>query len=242
VISIKIAAAVKEHSALSLFVNGCYPDAVNPVLRALGLPVACGIGNAALVAASLQAALGLADQADLRVLAHHVHLHAPRDDRDEVRAWLHGRPLTNIPALLSGQRRTARAELNAVTGQVSALIVDRLLTGCEMHTHLPGPAGLPGGYPARVADSRVEIVLPPGITLDEAIRWNQRMAEYDGVLVTNEGMVRFGAAARAELARHLPSLAEGFHVSRLNEACSDLVQLRGVLRGGDLSAGACRVA
>ncbi|SRR5216683_427034 len=240
-ISVKIAAAIKQHSAASLFVNGCYPDAVNPLLRSLDLPVLGGIGNTALVAASLQTALGLPDQADLRVLAHHLHLQAPADQRREVRAWQGGRPLTNVGVLLGAQRGANRQELNAVTGHVSALVVDSLLTGSETYTHLPGPQGLPGGYPVRIADHRVELLLPPGITLDDAVAWNQQMAEYDGVVVTAGGVVRFGAAARAELARYLPGLAEGFHATQLGEACSGLLELRCVLRGGP-APGAGRVA
>jgi hypothetical protein len=54
--------------------------------------------------------------------------------------------------------------------------------------------------------------------------------------------VRFGAAARAELARYLPGLAEGFHATQLGEVCSGLSELRCVLRGGEPAPGAGRVA
>lgn len=229
-ISREVALAISRHSASSLFVNGCYPDAVNPLLQALGLPVTCGIGNIALVAASLQAALGLSDQARLRVLAHHLHLHLPADGHGEARAWLGERPVANVQALLSAQRAAARQELNTVTCHAAALVLDTFLTGGERHSHLPGPRGLPGGYPVLVRGHRIELALPAGITLSDAVDWNQQMAERDGVVVSRRGAVSFGARARAALARHLPHLADGFPASRSDDACSDLLRLRDLLR------------
>ncbi|GAA2800714.1 hypothetical protein [Nonomuraea dietziae] len=49
-------------------------------------PVLCGIGNAGLLAASIQTALGLADQRELQVLAHHVHLYTPSSPRTRRRS------------------------------------------------------------------------------------------------------------------------------------------------------------
>lgn len=59
-----VARALAKAAPAAALLNACFPDAVNPLLAALGLPVLCGIGNAAIVAASLQAGLGLADQRD----------------------------------------------------------------------------------------------------------------------------------------------------------------------------------
>ncbi len=99
------AGLVAAHSPGAWLVNACFPDAVNPVLAALGIPVLCGIGNVGTLAASAQAALGLPDQRRLRLLAHHTHLHAPHDPADEARAWLDGSPL---PDVTGPARRPAR--------------------------------------------------------------------------------------------------------------------------------------
>src|SRR5262249_33966423 len=72
-----VARAVEGAAPDALFVNACFPDAVNPLLAALGLPILCGVGNVSQLAASLQSALGCPDQEGLQVLAHHVHLHEP---------------------------------------------------------------------------------------------------------------------------------------------------------------------
>src|SRR5205823_667349 len=139
--------------------------------------------NVGILAASLQAALGLPDQSRLRLLAHHAHLHPPRDGSDEAGAWLDGTPLPDVTALLATQRATDRTLLNRVTGLTAALVLSALLTGTTTDTHVPGPNGLPGGYPVRLAAGRVYLRLPAGVGEAEAIAFNQRAAERDGVRV-----------------------------------------------------------
>ncbi|RJL21440.1 potassium transporter TrkA [Bailinhaonella thermotolerans] len=182
------------------FLNGCFPDAVNPILAAAGVPVLSGIGNAGLMAAGIQAALGLPDQRDLRVLAHHVHLHAPHGDCEEARAWVGGEPVPGVGSLLAAQRAADRAELNHVTGLAAAVVVRGLLTGEETHTSLPGPLGLPGGYPVLLRGGRLELRLPAGLDLAGAVAFNQRAAAYDGVVVDGD-RVRFTEPAAPELPR-----------------------------------------
>lgn len=219
-------------------VNACFPDAVNPLLAALGAPVLCGAGNVGLLAAGVQAQLGLADQDRLRLVAHHLHLYPPDGPDGEALAWLDDEPVDPTP-LLAGQRAAARDELNHVTGHTAALLVAALLTGTELRTNLPGPLGLPGGYPVTVrgraagagagAAGVVELRLPAGVTRDEAVAHNQRWALADGAVVDG-GRVTFGDAARAELERAAPELADGFAVTDLAAATERLHHLRDQLR------------
>jgi hypothetical protein len=229
-IPITVARALAEASPSSMHVNACYPDAVNSLLAALRLPVLCGVGNAGLIAATLQAELGLAGQWDLQVLAHHHHLHAPEDPADEARAWLRGRSLGRVGRLLAGQRSTSRSLLNEVTGFTAARLLGDLLTGAETVTSLPGPLGLAGGYPVRIVDRRLELNLPPGLDREEAVAWNQRMAWLDGVCVLPSGDVRFSPRAQRELGADLPDVAAGYHVTDNAEVCRRLLELRRRLR------------
>jgi hypothetical protein len=226
-VPVTLARALAEASPSSMFVNACYPDAVNPLLAALGLPVLCGVGNGGLVAATLQAGLG---QGDLQVLAHHVHLDAPEDPADEARAWLRGRRVDSVDALLAEQRATPRALLNEVTGDTAARLLGDLLAGGEMFTNVPGPLGLVGGYPVRITDRRLELNLPDGVGRADAVAWNQRMAWLDGVCVLPSGDVRFSAPAQRELGAHLPDLAAGYHVTDHAEVCRRVLELRRRLR------------
>lgn len=213
------------------FVNACLPDLVNPVLRALGIPVLCGVGNVSVLAAAIQSELELSDQRELALLAHHVHLHHALDDPDEARAW-HQAAALDVHDLLAPVRAAGSAdstELNHITGYAAALVIDALLTGEELVTSLPGPHGLPGGYPVRVHDGTVTLRLPAMLSREAAISTNQRWSLLDGAVVEGD-RVRFGRAASIALAPYLPDLADGFDVTELAAACKYLLDLRARLR------------
>jgi len=211
------------------FLNACFPDAVNPVLAALGVPVLAGIGNVALLAAGLQAAIGVPDASRLALLAHHLHLHEPARPGDEALAWCDGAPLDDLGDRLAAHRSVARPELNHVTGFAGALLLRDLLAEAEVDTHAPGPEGRPGGYPVRIGPRGAALRLPAGVTEAEAVAANQRWAELDGVRVDAE-RVTFGPTASTELRAVAPGLAEGFPVRELAGATAVLHRLRDRLR------------
>jgi hypothetical protein len=210
-------------------INACFPDAVNPVLRALDLPVFCGIGNIAILAAVAQAALGQPDQRDLRLLAHHVHLHAPDRGADEARIWNGSTELPDPGRLLAAARTSERSELNQIAGHAAARLLAALLAGVPLRTNVPGPLGLPGGYPVRIVGREIELRLPDCLDLGSAVAWNQRAAFRDGVVVS-DGQVMFAPAAQSVLKAHLPGLAAGFPATDIRLACTELLELRRRLR------------
>ncbi|OXY87754.1 saccharopine dehydrogenase NADP-binding domain-containing protein [Streptomyces diastatochromogenes] len=230
VLARNVAQAIRSSRVPTLFVNACYPDAVNPLLHAEGLPVFCGVGNSATLAASLRAVLRPQAGERLRVLAHHAHLHAPADPADEARVWLDDRPVPHVGELLTAHRACSREELNAVTGHTAAVLAARLAAEQEVHADLPGPLGLPGGYPVRITGGRIGLDLPPGLTQDEAVAWQTRMAAHDGVTVRPSGEVRFGPRAHQALAARLPDLAEARHTRDIAPLTHRLLSLRDTLR------------
>ena len=228
-IAARLARAVAEVSPGTLLVNGCFPDAVNPLLAALGLPVHCGIGNVATLAACLQASLGLPDQGGLAVLGHHAQLAAPGDPAGEVRAWHDGTPVAGVTELLAADRALPRTELNAIGGHAAARLLADLLSDMEVHTSLPGPLGLPGGYPVRLAGAAIALDLPAGLTTEAAIDWNTRAGRRDGVEVSGD-RVGYPDWAAAALAPHLPDVAAGWPADALDEVGDQLTALRQRLR------------
>jgi hypothetical protein len=228
-IVVRLARAIAAVSPETLLVNGCFPDAVNPLLDMLGLPVHCGIGNVATLAACLRTSLELPDQAELAVLGHHAHLSAPEPGVDDVLAWSSGRPVADVGELLATARALPRKELNAISGHAAAQLLIELLAGKEIRTNLPGPLGLPGGYPVRLAGSSIALNLPSGVDRTEAIAWNTRAGLRDGVEVVG-GRVRHAPRVAAELKRYLPDRADGWAVTALDEICSELGELRQRLR------------
>ncbi|MEV6410706.1 hypothetical protein [Kribbella sp. NPDC051718] len=239
--ALPLQAAIARRAALPAaaagvpFLNACLPDAVNPLLTELGLPVFSGLGNVALIAASLVAALGLHGGQRLKVLAHHEHLNAGIPSADEAIAFVDDEPVSDVGRLLAGQRSTPRPALNALTGLVSARLLIEILRGSPTFTNLPGPNGLPGGYPVRIASGKVSLDLPPGLTPAAAIAANRRWAARSGV-VLEDGRVSFGEEIRTLFGEQLPMLTEGFPVSALAEAEARLIHLQSRLRGGALPA------
>ncbi|MFF1870132.1 hypothetical protein [Kitasatospora herbaricolor] len=173
----------------ALFLNASFPDAVNPVLAALGGPIHCGVGNIATVAASLT---GTGEPGErLRVLAHHHHLSAPERPTDEARVWTGAEQLKDVRERMTALRSCDRRMLNALTGHTAALLVRDLLGDRPFHTHVPGPLGLPGGYPVRVDRGRIELDLPPGVTEATAVAWQAAWGARDGVAVDRQGRAEF---------------------------------------------------
>lgn len=67
-------------------------------------------------------------------------------------------------------------------------------------SHAPGPQGLEGGYPVRLSRKGAEVVLPGGMTLEEARAINLQAQKYDGindirdngdVVITEEAYITF---------------------------------------------------
>ena len=205
-----------------------YPDAVNPMLAALGYSVFAGVGNAALLSASLRAALDVRPRNRVRILAHRVHLCSPGAPEDEARAWVDGAPVPDVTSALSAQRATDLRELNLVTAHSTALLIRGLLAGAPMYTSLPGPLGLPGGYPVMI-NGNIQLDLPEDITPNEAVEWNRAAARRDGVDIDN-GQVRFSDRVLGVLHPYLPELSGGFPVDALETVGARLLTLRDKLR------------
>lgn len=220
----RLAGAIAATSPNTLLINGCFPDAVNPLLATLGLPVHCGIGNVATLAACLRAESRLPN---LAVLGHHAHLSEPGDD--DVLAWSDGHPVADVTRRLATARALPRPELNTIAAHAAAQLLIDLLAGKEIHTSLPGPLGLPGGYPVRLRGSSIELNLPPGLGRAEAVAWNTRAGLRDGVEISS-GWVRYPERAAAELDRLLPGLAGGWPVTALDEVSATFEALRQRLR------------
>lgn len=225
-----VAESLRRVAPDCLLINACFPDAVNAVLRAWGLPVFCGAGNIASIAACLRVAL---PGADLRLLAHHAHLHEPADPADEARLWCDGVERRDVRELLAPMRSASRAELNQIGGHAAARLVAELLAGpaAGLVTHVPGPSGLPGGYPVEITGTAIEPALPDGLDVEDAVAWNQRMSVHDGVQVV-DGQVRFPSGTAELLRPHLPELAGGYPVHDIRAACTELLELRDRLHSG----------
>ncbi len=204
--------------------NLSFPDVTNPVLARLGLAPTCGLGNVTMQLLRTRGALRTRLGPDavlplLRLIGHHNQVYGvmraepPADEDDRVRVCL-GEEGTRDDALAyEGHPFAAGVLYNRVTAAAVVTTVLALLPGAPpTRLSVPAPQGLPGGYPVRISGGAIEIDLPPGVDLAEAIAWNERQGRRDGVeSIADDGTVTFTDEARAAVAGVADWLAEPLH-------------------------------
>ncbi|MER9121364.1 NAD-dependent epimerase/dehydratase family protein [Mesorhizobium sp. M0954] len=214
--------AVREAGLESAVVNASYPDVTNAALAAEGLSPTIGIGNVANAVPGIRlAAAHLLDcklkAIDVRFFAqHYVSCRMPRTGstdgapyhlaiyREGQRIWPEEMGHDVIFANVAGRfRRVGGLEGESVTASSATAVLRALADRVERVVHAPGPLGLVGGYPVRVAPTGISIDLPEGLSLDDAVEVNRGCQKYDGIeAVECDGTVRFTAES-AEVMREL---------------------------------------
>lgn len=215
-LSFDIATAVSDLAPAAAFVNCCYPDVVNPMLAAARLPITSGIGNVAILAHAFAGQLGEGNER-IQMLAQHAALSAFRKRAEErqgvapLRLWIDGREIFDVYARFPDIKLSSEPVID-VSGGSGVPFFIALIEGRNWRGHLPGPNGLSGGYPVRLASKRLELDLPEGLGFDEAVGWNRRFEEANGVVVAESGYVRYTGRVEAALASVSPDLAAGFGI------------------------------
>jgi hypothetical protein len=192
-----------------------FPDVVNVVLGRVGHPPTCGIGNldevvpklALLAAERLEVA---SDQIHVTLVAHHAleravfgqpqekippyHLRIEYQGED-VTEQVRGRDLLITPyPIPSGP------DWHFLTAGSTLRLLQALTSENEVRLHVPGPHGLPGGYPVRVSRTGVRLTPIQGLSQEEAIAINERSHPFDGIeKVDSDGTVVFTPQAAETL-------------------------------------------
>jgi hypothetical protein len=222
-------------------VNCSYPDVTHPVLACQGRAPTLGVGNVGMIEARIRAAARRerpwpeAGVRLVRVLAHHAHvgpamrLDASATGRCPPRVYMGEEGDRADDLAFTGPAIPAHPNLNLLTAAVALPVLRALLPdGAAIRTSAPGPLGLPGGYPVTVTAGRVELDLPPGTDLAEAIAFQGEAARFDGVdRIAEDGTVSFTTPVQ-QAVRHLDSLlGEPMHPA---EAATRFTRLAAVLR------------
>ncbi len=234
-ISHDIASAVAQIVPGAAFVNCCYPDVVNPMLRGAGLPVACGIGNVAILAHAFAGLLG-PGHGRLQLLAQHAALSAfrrPAEQRSGIaplRLWIDGVEIRDVFERFAAVKLAPEPVID-VSGASGVPLFLALAAGREWSGHVTGPNGLTGGYPVRLVGRQISLSLPAGVTEDEAIAWNRSFEAANGIVVGPDGVVRYVGRVEAALRAISPDLAAGFSMSSFDAAYSAMAALRVRLLG-----------
>ncbi len=214
--------------------NVSFPDVTGAVLARLGLAPTVGLGNAAMILLRARAALRAADPGAelplLRVLAQHSQLsnvmqsRLPDDPAARARVYVGENGVLDDTLPYQAPPLAPSVRYNYVTAASSLPVLLALLPGAApLLWSTPSPHGLPGGYPVRIARGEVTLDLPPGVTEEQAVRFNQQQSRADGVeRIDDDGTVHFTAAAREAVAAVDPALAEPLEIGDLEARAAQL--------------------
>lgn len=232
-ITMAMARANTRAGSRAALINCAFPDVVNAMVAAQGHAILSGMGNVGILSSVFAGALDL-DPARLKVLAHYQTLapfrRAP-GDRAGARAprvWIDGREIEDVFARFAGVKLTPEPVID-ISGATGVPLIQALCAGAPWRGHLPGPEGLPGGYPVIVSEARAALDLPNGLTRGEAIAWNAAFEASGGLIVEADGAVRFCGRLRELLDARAPDLAAGFPISDLDAATARMNALRAAM-------------
>lgn len=225
----KVASAIKKLGLKAVLVNACYPDAVNPLLKSLELDITCGIGNISILSAAVSFLVHNNRTESLKILAHHLHVNPQPSispNYREPRIWVESNELQSVGEMLQPIRGIHGHELNQITGATAVKIILALYDTTPILLHVPGPNGLPGGYPVLIANKKVSLSLPMGISEEQAILWNKCCAKYDGVVINNDGLAHFSHKASEILLKYGFKYAHRFNCKHLDSVCKEFLILK----------------
>ncbi len=232
-ITTRVAQAIASVSPATALVNCCFPDVVNGLIKAGGHAVLAGMGNVAILAHAL--AGSEQPRPPLKILAHYQNLAAWRQPKQTrtappPRVWIDGREIADVYGRFADAKLTPEPVID-ISGASGVPLVLAYAANTAWRGHLPGPDGLPGGYPVRLEDRVLSLDLPAGLERSEAIAWNDRFEARNGLTVTPDGEIRYTGQLLEELRAQSPELAAGFHISDLETVFEAMLALRVRLQG-----------
>jgi NAD(P)-dependent dehydrogenase (short-subunit alcohol dehydrogenase family) len=232
-ITSRMAAAISQSGEPIILVNCSFPDVVNGLITAMGHEVACGMGNIAILS-NVMVGSGVASAgAEIKLLAHYQNLAAwrrPPAERCGVppRVWIDGVEMDDVFDQFAAVQLTPEPVID-ISGASGVPMLLAMSANREWSGHVPGPAGLPGGYPVTLSNGKIALSLPENLGRDLAITWNAGFERENGLTVSPDGKVSYTGALKECLVEHAADLAEGFHVGDIEDVCRQMLGLRAKL-------------
>lgn len=226
----RVAEAITTLSHETALVNCCFPDVVNGMIAALGHEVACGMGNVAILSNVFAGSRAVPEGKRLKVLAHYQNLSAwrrPAASRSgpAPRVWAEDAEIGDVFATFASVKLTPEPVID-ISGASGVPMLLAMAQGEGWTGHVPGPGGLPGGYPVSLSGRQLVLDLPKGLSEAEAIAWNGAFEARDGLVVEDDGQVRYTGKLHDGLRAHSVDLAAGFRMREIEDVCRAMLELR----------------
>lgn len=230
----KLMQAVHQTGLDIKVINSAFPDAVNPVLDKVGLAPTIGIGNVANPVPAIRSSIAYRLQRPIKDVTvyffaqHYVSHYLPRfgtsggapyylqvivDGEDITQDLNMDEVFADIPDRF---RRPGGRDGQILTASSAAGITLAMEGDTGDVMHAPGPNGLPGGYPVQVNKDGGRVILPKGLTIEEAVRINEEGQRYDGIdRIEPDGTVHY---AEKSVAIMKEMVGYECHVMKLEES------------------------
>lgn len=228
-LTLKLMEALRDLAYSGVTLVAPFPDVVNCILGRLDLTPTCGLGNLDEIVPKVR--ILAAERLGAPIEAVHVFLVA----HHALQPVAFGEPSKDLPPHYlriehDGQDVTAEVDgealllapypvppgpvIHFLTAGCSVRLIRAFLSRRRVLTHVPGPKGLPGGYPVIVSREGVNLAPIEGVTLEEAIAINEASNRFDGIEnIEADGTVVFCSEAvalmRAELGYDCKRLPPG---------------------------------
>ncbi len=214
-LAVKFMKAVRQAGHRGRTLVASLPDVVNVVLGRLGMAPTCGFGNLDEIVPKVRQLAGdrlhVSPRA-IRVLlvAHHAlepfvfGSGATAADARVPPFWMriesNGEDVTDTVGgarlLFERYPLPAGPAWHFLTAGSAARLVRGLTSDREELVHVPGPEGLPGGYPAMASRAGVRLIDLGNPTRQRAIEINEQSQPFDGIdRIEADGTVHFTAEA-----------------------------------------------
>lgn len=248
-IVLSVMRAVRDAGWDGPLANVSNPDFIHPILTAMDLAPAIGLGNASILHLRAAAALKARRRSDtdpgdavaedtieddlIRIVGHHKQVYdvmqarPPEDPEDRVWVFVGEAGTPDDALAYEGRPFAAGPVYNVITAASALPVLAALLPGAAAaRFSAPGPRGLPGGYPVRIAGGAVALDLPHGVAETDAVAFNTRIGRRDGIAgMDADGTVRFSDTAAAAVADVDPSLAAPLNARDMGDRTARLLAL-----------------
>ena len=207
-LGMNLAQAIKNSGVSSFYINASLSCLTNPVLGKIGLAPTIGIGNVDLIAPAILTYVNRKtgtpkSNIKIHLVCHHQHWVYPREAGYKpgapyfLKIMIKNEDVTqqfNTDKVMFDSVKLYPPGIGFTTVSASSTLknLKAMVNDIGLRTHSPGPNGLPGGYPVRLNGKGAEVVLPPEITLEQAVKMNEESGRLDGIKeIKNDGTVVF---------------------------------------------------
>ena len=217
--------------------NISMPDILHPVLAALDLAPTIGLGNVSIHHLRIRHRLlqhdDFSGNEEVRVLGHHCQVYdvmkatLPKDEDERVKVFIGASGQRQDSLAYEGTPFASGPIYNEITAASALPVLIALLPGASrLQFSAPAPMGLPGGYPVMIDNRDIFLDLPSDLSRQEAIAFNQRQGERDGVArIDADGTLHFTDRVKSAMADLDPQLAEPIEPENLVDRTERLLSV-----------------